>query len=215
MKKLFTSVMMLLFAASFALAQDSELVRFVDEAGNVYADGSVIDITEGKEDVFGDLEFSTGLYVENIAGEDVFVGSDYEIVSLPNGSFQFCFPQECVQQSKKGSYTTGQGKLGTDVKKNLQAEWFPEEKGYGTCSVTFQINLYTYNAITKKYNLDEHGPKVTVNMIYKDPASVKNLENEVKAVARYNAAGQQVSGEQQGLNIVKLDNGKAVKVVNK
>ena len=215
MKKLFTSVMMLLFAASFALAQDSELVRFVDEAGNVYADGSVIDITEGKEDVFGDLEFSTGLYVENIAGEDVFVGSDYEIVSLPNGSFQFCFPQECVQQSKKGSYTTGQGKLGTDVKKSLQAEWFPEEKGYGTCSVTFQINLYTYNAITKKYNLDEHGPKVTVNMTYKDPASVKNLENEVKAVASYNAAGQQISGEQQGLVIVKLDNGKAVKVVNK
>lgn len=215
MKKLFTSVMMLLFAASFALAQDSELVRFVDEAGNVYADGSVIDITEGKEDVFGDLEFSTGLYVENIAGEDVFVGSDYEIVSLPNGSFQFCFPQECVQQSKKGSYTTGQGKLGTDVKKSLQAEWFPEEKGYGTCSVTFQINLYTYNAITKKYNLDEHGPKVTVNMTYKDPASVKNVENEVKAVARYNAAGQQISGEQRGLNIVKLDNGKAVKVVNK
>ena len=206
---------MLLFAASFALAQDSELVRFVDEAGNVYADGSVIDITEGKEDVFGDLEFSTGLYVENIAGEDVFVGSDYEIVSLPNGSFQFCFPQECVQQSKKGSYTTGQGKLGTDVKKSLQAEWFPEEKGYGTCSVTFQINLYTYNAITKKYNLDEHGPKVTVNMTYKDPASVKNVENEVKAVARYNAAGQQISGEQRGLNIVKLDNGKAVKVVNK
>lgn len=215
MKKLFTSVMMLLFATSFALAQDSELVRFVDGAGNVYADGSVIDITEGKEDAFGDLEFSTGLYVENIAGEDVFVGSDYEIVSLPNGSFQFCFPQECVQQSKKGSYTTGQGKLGTDAKKNLQAEWFPDEKGYGTCTVIFQINLYTYNAITKQYNLDEHGPKVTVNMIYKDPASVKNLENEVKAVARYNAAGQQINGEQQGLNIVKLDNGKAVKVVNK
>ncbi len=215
MKKLFTSVMMLLFATSFAFAQDGELVRFVDEEGNVYADGSVIDITEGKEDAFGDLEFSTGLYVENIAGEDVFVGSDYEIVSLPNGSFQFCFPQECVQQSKKGSYTTGQGKLGTDAKKNLQAEWFPDEKGYGTCTVIFQINLYTYNAITKQYNLDEHGPKVTVNMIYKDPASVKNLENEVKAVARYNAAGQQINGEQRGLNIVKLDNGKAVKVVNK
>ena len=103
----------------------------------------------------------------------------------------------------------------TDEKKNLMAEWLPDEKGYGTCTVDLQVNTFTYNAITKKYNLDEYGPKIRVNMIYKDPASVKNLENEVKAVARYNAAGQQINGEQQGLNIVKLDNGKAVKVVNK
>ena len=215
MKKLFTSVMMLLFATSFAFAQEEALVRFVDEAGNVYADGSVIDITEGKEDVFGDYLFPTGLYVENISGEDIYIGADYEIVAIPNGSFQFCFPQNCVQQSKKGSYSTDQGKIATDDKKDLQAEWFPDEKGYGTCTVIIQINIYTYNAITKKYNLDEHGPKVTVNMIYKDPASVKNVENEVKAVAKYNVAGQQVNGEQRGLNIVKLDNGKAVKVVNK
>lgn len=215
MKKLFTSVFMLLFATCFAFAQDEPLVRFVDAAGNVYADGSVIDVTEGKDDGWGGLQFPTGLYVENLAGEDIFVGSDYEIVSLPNGSFQFCFPQNCVQQSKKGSYTTEQGKLGTDAKKDLQAEWMPDPEAYGTCTVIIQINIYTYNAITRKYNLDEHGPKVTVNMIYKDPASVKNLENEVKAVARYNAAGQQISDEQRGLNIVKLDNGKAVKVVNK
>ena len=52
-------------------------------------------------------------------------------------------------------------------------------------------------------------------MIYSDNASVNNIEQKAQAVARYNAAGQQVSEKQQGLTIVKLDNGKAVKVVNK
>ena len=215
MKKLFTSVMMLLFATSFAFAQEEALVRFVDEAGNVYADGSVIDITEGKEDVFGDYQFPTGLYVENISGEDIYVGVEFNVVSLPNGSFQICFPVNCINYTKKGVGKTPEGQLTTDEKKNLNAEWIPDEKGYGTCTVDMQVNIFTYNAITKKYNLDEAGPKIKVNMIYKDPASVKNVENEVKAVAKYNAAGQQVNGEQQGLNIVKLDNGKAVKVVNK
>ena len=214
MKKLFTSVMMLLFATSFAFAQEAALVRFVDEAGNEYADGSVIDITEGEEDVFGDYQFPTGLYVENISGEDIYVGVDYEIVAIPNGSFQICFPENCVQQSKKGSYSTQQGPMKTDAKKDLQAEWLPEENGFGTCSVKIQVNIYTKNVLTGKFNLDENGPKVTVNMIFKDPASVKNVENEAKAVAKYNAAGQQVNNEQKGLNIVKLDNGKAVKVIN-
>lgn len=215
MKKLFTSVMMLLFATSFAFAQEEALVRFVDEAGNVYADGSVIDITEGEEDVFGDYQFPTGLYVENISGEDIYVGVEFNIVSLPSGSFQICFPVNCMNYSKKGMGKTPEGQMTTDEKKNLMAEWLPEEKGYGTCTVDLQVNTFTYNAITKKYNLDEYGPKIRVNMIYKDPASVKNVENEVKAVAKYNAAGQQVNNEQKGLNIVKLDNGKAVKVVNK
>ena len=216
MKKLFTSVMMLLFATSFAFAQDEALVRFVDAAGNVYADGSVIDITEGEDDGWGGMMFPTGLYVENIAGEPIYVGISFNVMTLPDkSSFQICFPVNCMNISKTGVGKTPEGELATDEKKSIMAEWMPEEKSYGKCSVDLQVNVYTYNAITKKYNLDEAGPKVTVNMIYQNPASVKNLENEVKAVARYNAAGQQISGEQQGLNIVKLDNGKAVKVVNK
>ena len=214
MKKLFTSVMMLLFATSFAFAQEEALVRFVDEAGNVYADGSVIDITEGEEDVFGDYLFPTGLYVENISGEDIYVGVEFNLSSLPSGSFQICFPVNCTNYTKKGVGKTPEGQLTVDEKKNLNAEWIPDTEGYGTCTVDLQVNIYTYNAITKKYNFDEAGPKVKVNMIYKDPASVKNVENEVKAVAKYNAAGQQVNNEQKGLNIVKLDNGKAVKVIN-
>ena len=213
MKKLFTSVMMLLFATSFAFAQDEALVRFVDEAGNVYADGSTIDITEGEDDGWGGMMFPTGLYVENIAGEDIYVGITFNVKTLPSGSFQICFPVNCMNITKTGEGKTPEGEIGTDVKKSIRAEWIPDT--YGTCTVELQANIYTYNAITKKYNLDEAGPKVTVNMIYSDNASVNNMEQKAQAVARYNAAGQQVSETQQGLTIVKLDNGKAVKVVNK
>lgn len=215
MKKLFTSVMMLLFATSFAFAQDEALVRFVDAAGNVYADGSVIDITEGEDDGWGGLQFPTGLYVENLSGEEIYVGITFNVASLPNGSFQICFPVNCMNVGKTGEGKTPEGALTTDEKKSLMAEWIPDENGYGKCTVDLQANIYTYNAITKKYNLDEAGPKVTVNMIYQNPASVKNLESEVQAVACYNAAGQQVSAAEKGLVIVKLDNGKAVKIINK
>lgn len=215
MKKLFTSVMMLLFATSFAFAQDEALVRFVDAAGNVYADGSVINITDGEDDGWGGMMFPTGLYVENVSGEEIYVGITFNVASLPNGSFQICFPVNCMNVGKTGEGKTPEGTLTTDEKKSLMAEWIPDENGYGKCTVDLQANIYTYNAITKKYNLDEAGPKVTVNMIYQNPASVKNLDNEVQAVARYNAAGQQVSATEKGLVIVKLDNGKAVKVINK
>lgn len=214
MKKLFTSVMMLLFATSFAFAQDEALVRFVDEAGNVYADGSTIDITEGEDDGWGGMMFPTGLYVENIAGEDIYVGITYNVKTLPGKStFTICFPVNCMNVTKTGEGKTPEGVLVTDEKKSIRAEWIPDT--YGTCTVELQANIYTYNAITKKYNFDEAGPKVTVNMIYSDNASVNNIEQKAQAVARYNAAGQQVSEKQQGLTIVKLDNGKAVKVVNK
>lgn len=43
---------------------------------------------------------------------------------------------------------------------------------------------------------------------------VSSTDNAVE-VARYNAAGQRISGKQKGLNIVKLSNGKTLKVMVK
>ena len=217
MKRFFTSMMMLLLATGFSFAQEEEQspVQFVDEKGNVIADGAVVNVTEGVEDEFGDVIFFTGVYVENISGNDITVGAEYEILSISNGTFQICFPENCVMQTQKGYYTTNQGTMQMETKRDMLAEWLPEQFGYGTCSVTLQVNTYTYNAVTKKYNVDEKGPKVTVNMIYTDPASVKNLENKVTETARYNVAGQKTDNHQQGINIIKLDNGKAVKMLGK
>ena len=93
-------------------------------------------------------------------------------------------------------------------KRDLQAEWIPKKDAYGTCSVELQLVL------TK--GLGSKGPKITVNMIYSDPASVNNLNGEqATEVARYNAAGQRIDASQRGLHIVKLSNGKTKKVMQK
>ena len=216
MKKIFTSVLMLLFATSIAFAQEAEpLLQFVNSEGNVVADGTTVNVTEGETDVFGDIQFPTGISVQNISGDEIYVGISYNVTKLDNGSFQICFPLNCMNISNTGEGKTPQGKMATDEKKSLMAEWLPAENGFGTCSVELQANVYTYNAITKEYKLDEEGPKITVNMIYKDPASVQNLENTVHEKARYNNVGQAVNGEQHGVNIVLFENGKTVKVINK
>lgn len=48
------------------------------------------------------------------------------------------------------------------------------------------------------------------------PTAIKSIDasaSNAVVVARYNAAGQRVNGEQKGLNIVKLSNGKVVKYI--
>ena len=69
------------------------------------------------------------------------------------------------------------------------------------------------------YTGDDSGLTVlnaNVNTI-KDATAIKDVANDVKAqeTARYNAAGQLVGKGHKGLNIIRLDNGKAVKVIEK
>ena len=216
MKKVFTSVLMLLFAANFAFADDEPTVQFVDKDGKVVADGTTVNVAEGEKDAFGEVMFKTGLYVKVATEENVHVGIDYDIKSLPNGAFQICFPQNCVMKEEAGQYSTEKGSFGPTEKKDIQAEWIPDEDGFGTCTVELQVNAYTYNALTKVYTLAESGPKVTVNMIYKDPASVDNIENDqAKEIDRFNLSGQRINEGQKGVNIVKYDNGKTIKKVKR
>lgn len=203
---------------SFAFAQNAkEVLQFVDKDGNVVPDGSVVNITEvtivpitdnDGNVLWEEYMFPTGLYVKNSYDEDVTVRVDYNITSLPNGAFQICFPMSCVSKTTTGSNSTNSGTMKSGETKDLQAEWMCEENGYGTCSVELQLVL------TK--GLGSKGPKITVNMIYSDPASVNNLNGEqATEVARYNAAGQRIDADQRGLHIVKLSNGKTMKVMQK
>ena len=209
MKKIFTSILMLLFAANFALAQT---VQFVDKSGNVVANGATIEISEAVVDeAWGDVMIPTGLFVENTTNKKIYVGVDFNVKNLPNGAFQICFPQNCMNISEAGEKKTPEGSMNAKAKKDLQAEWIPDENGFGTCTVELQANIYTYGSSTKTYTLKENGTKITVNMNYKDPASVNGLETDkAKETARYNLAGQRVSKGQKGVNVVKYDNGKTV-----
>lgn len=146
----------------------NQSVQFVDEAGNKMEDGSTITITEGEDDGWGGIMFPSGLYVQNTSNEDIYVGIDYDVKELPNGSFQLCFPQNCINKTKTGASKTEVGLLQADAKRSLMAEWIPEENGYGTCTVDFKVNMYTYNSSTNQYELQAEGPTVTVKMVYSD-----------------------------------------------
>lgn len=150
---------------------NNSVVQFVDEEGYSIDDGSTITITEGEDDGWGGTMFPSGLYVQNTSDEDIYVGIDYDIKELPNGSFQICFPQNCIIKTKTGTGKTPEGLLQAGVKKSLMAEWLPNENGFGTCTVDFKVNTYTYNSSTKQYELQTEGSTVTVRMVYSDPGN--------------------------------------------
>ena len=119
MKKIFTLVFMALMT-SFAFAQNAkEVLQFVDKDGNVVPDGSVVNITEVTAVPFPDAEnpawidymFPTGLFVTNSYDENLDLRVDYNVTSLPNGSFQICFPMSCMYANTTGSYKTNTGSM--------------------------------------------------------------------------------------------------------
>jgi hypothetical protein len=61
------------------------------------------------------------------------------------------------------------------------------------------------------------GPKVTLKFIYTDPANVKGVNEDDRAVVtdRYTVGGNRLSAPQKGLNIVRKSDGTVKKVVIK
>jgi hypothetical protein len=91
-----------------------------------------------------------------------------------------------------------------------------------TCELAEEWNVENMKVVAfihLPYTGDDSGLTVlnaNVNTI-KDATAIKDVANDVKAqeAARYNAAGQLVGKGHKGLNIIRLDNGKAVKVIEK
>jgi hypothetical protein len=91
-----------------------------------------------------------------------------------------------------------------------------------TCELAEEWNVENMKVVAfihLPYTGDDSGLTVlnaNVNTI-KDVTAIKDVANDVKAqeAARYNAAGQLVGKGHKGLNIIRLDNGKAVKVIEK
>ena len=183
------------------MAQSDFPLQFADKDGNVIADGSTLNLTEAEVDDFGGIMMPSGLYVKNTTSAEVQCGGSFNVSTMSNGAFQSCFPSNCMQASKVGSYTTQNGALGAGELKTMQTEWMPTAEG--SCTVTYQLMTYKQNAITKKWNADKYGPTVTLNFVYGTSgiADAARLDNSEKGIC-YDLMGRRVSQPAKGLYIV-------------
>lgn len=206
------------FAQDEEVEKDLNTLQFVDAQGNVVADGATLTIDTPTDPNEPQLEFNSGLFVQNTTAESVWGAAHFSVESISNGTLQCCFPFNCYATSEVGEITTTPTDAITANEKHpFNTEWLAND--YGSCTATFQLQLYDEvmvpgSFVTSK-ELRANGPKVTINFVYNDPASINGVSNEngAKAVAYYNAAGQQIDNLQKGLNFIKYSNGKTVKSV--
>lgn len=220
MKKYLTLIFAL-FCSATLFAEVNNTFRFVDKNGKVYEDGSVLNLTEIEMGAFGDWEINSGLYVENTTTSAQYIRCTVDVKSLTEESaIKFCVLQNCSNYASLGSfYKSGLETAGN--KDDLQLEWLApvEEDEQGETkplpgSATIDLTADVLNA---DGSLRANGPTITINFTYTDPAGVDGItaNSDATVVARYNAAGQQISTAEKGLNIVKLSNGKTIKQINK
>lgn len=209
MKKISTLTMLLLVGALSALAQTTNIFRFVDANGNTVPDGTELTITQTEDDGWGGVMMKTGLRIKSSQSGKSYGSMVYEILEIDNGAFQVCFPSNCTQSEEIGTTETPAGEVTTE---DIQAEWMPE--AYGTAKVTLQPKTYKYNSVTEKMTFVADGPKITLNFVYADPSGVTPpTADDAQETACYTLDGRQISQQQKGVNIVKTNNGKTKKVL--
>lgn len=199
---------------------DLTTLQFVDADGNVIADGATVNFAPtDPEETPGGFEIKPGIFVENLTDEPVYTAAQVNITAMSSGSLMCCFPANCYNKFEPEEFTTDPSEpIQAKAKHSLNTEWYAE--AYGSCTASFQLKIYEATLAPGQFvptkDLIANGPKITVNFIYNDPASINGVSNDgAKAVAFYNANGQQINNLQKGLNFIKYSNGKTVKTVIK
>ena len=190
------------------MAQDSDSFQFVDQSGNMVVNGSTVTLSDLKEDLFLGNFISSGLSVKNMSETSAKVRIVYDITTLDNGSFQICFPINCMSRFETGSYTTTADDMNGGEQRDLQCEWFPD--AYGTCKARLAIEVLS--ALGTKI---ADGPAVTVVFTYADPANIESQQLAVGVKESYNLQGQRMDHGHKGISISRLTNGRVIKLINK
>lgn len=225
MKKIFLLCITLIGAASSFAQTDIDpagVFVFTDKDGNVYDDGAIIECTEGEYNDYDTWQFPSGLYVKRTSDAASFaVGMTADVKRIDNGILNVCFPQMCLELRNIGVRDLGIESLEGTSSYNedtemagLVTEWIPtSETAYGECSATFTLTTSIKNGFLDYTTLGE-SRKITVNFIQKDPTAINGVQDGTKATvtARYTTDGQQISSPVKGINILKLSDGRAVKV---
>ena len=237
MKKILTFITLLLAMTTNGMAQQVDgTFQFIDEHGNVVPDGSVITVS----DINAEGQMVVPLWVKNTSGQKAAV-SMYENIDakpiayamdegeleldddgnpIPLPNWQTCAFGNCMNLKQTGY--SAKSIVSGDYNASIQTEWQPEEGKYDSWTATLQIHVFdiktkTVFGQTTEVAGDEiigYGPKVTVNFFYNsESASIRNLQEGQREVARYSLTGRRLNAPSRGINIVRLANGKAVKKI--
>ena len=204
--------------ASYAQA-DLTTLQFVDKNGNVVEDGSTITVNEAEYNG-NTLQINSGLYVKNTTNEEQGASVDFVISQLDNGAPQCCFPVTCAPETDQVgvTYSTNPGGINANEAISFQTEWIP--KAEGKCIATFQLKVMEvsektiFGVTVKDYStFKAYGPKITINFEYSLAGINGIVSDNSKIAAYYNMNGQVIPTLQKGINIVKYNDGKTVKVI--
>ena len=201
--------LLLIAAAMFttaSYAQVDKTFSFIDKDGKEIPSGTVWTANTVEDDPFGEGEMVVDeVYVKNNTNERQGVGAFVNIKKIDTG----------------GMTRTDAGTLKAGQVKELKSEWFP--KSDGVCEVYVKLEYYNINKNkwgiesferVDDEDLDNPMPYIIIHFVKGATAinGVKDGQN-VEVTGIYDATGKQIQTTQKGLNIVKLSNGKTVKIV--
>lgn len=216
--------LLLIAAAMFttaSYAQVDKTFSFVDKDGKEIPSGTVWTANHVEEDDFGAVQVADEVYVKNNTKERQGVGAFVNVKKIDSGSYQICFPMNCMSGIKGGMTRTEAGAMDANQLKPLKSEWFPEADG--VCEVLVKLEYYNINKNkwgiesferVDDEDLDNPMPSITINFV-KGATAINGIKDgaNVEVTGIYDATGKQIQTTQKGLNIVKLSNGKTVKIV--
>ena len=174
-------------------------ITFVDANGNTVADGSHLRVS-AAEDVWGGVQASTGLYVNNTSEDEVMTAMKVDVDSMDNGDILIS---------------------GSATMVSIQTEWLPESStSYGAAKANLTVCYYETktNDSGRKIagDLIGYGPSVSVTFVNEDPTGINNAKlsgDSSEASAIYNLNGKKISNMGHGINIVRLHDGTVRKIV--
>lgn len=202
-------------------AQVNKTFSFVDKDGKEIKSGTVWTANHVEEDDFGTTQVPSEVFVKNNTNERQGIGAFVNVKKIESGSFQICFPMNCMSGITGGMVRTEGGALNAGEVKTLASEWFPEADG--VCDVLVKLEYYNINKNkwgmesferVDDEDLDNPMPSITIHFV-KGATAINGIKDgqNVEVTGIYDATGKQIQTTQKGLNIVKLSNGKTVKIV--
>ena len=220
MKRLFTFALLLLALTSVRAQSTDHSFVFIDHNGKEIADGATIEVTDTTV-VGEEIQMSIPVGIKNVSGK--VVGGRLRHVNrqdLPNGIMQVCAFGGCSNSNEVSFGTACEAGY---VNEDIFTEWKPTDFKK-TWTATFRIevmqtskNFIGFDEVKSDAKVLAYGPTLNVHFAFKGTTGISGVKTDTasKVVARYAADGTLLTAPAKGLNILRLANGRTVKVVVK